>query len=246
MNVTWMAVLCAGFAVWVWIPPNVMVRLRPSMSLSLPSWAEPLPAAMDSRKRWWIGAGVALALVIFGWSMTRWVVVAAPIIVVGVWIGLGRLEPAGVKTQRMSAVLCLPQALDLMATCVGAGQPLRNAVDTVIEVMGPPVSDLFEPVMNAISVGMSDAQAWQVLRTDPVVGFLARDMSRSAAWGTSVTDVLAQHSVDLRRQGMTQRLALAKSVGVKSVLPLGLCYLPAFVLLGVVPVVAAGLAGFFS
>lgn len=246
MNATWVAVMCAGFAVWVWLPPDAMVRLRPGVSVSLPGWAKPLPQGLDSKKRGWIGAGVALAVVVFGWSATRWVVALAPIIAVGVWIGLGRLEPAGVRNDRVKALLCLPQALDLVSTCVRAGQPLRNAVATVSEVMGSPVEDLFKPVMNAISVGMSDADAWKVLRTDPVVGFLARDLSRSAAWGTSVIDVLAQHSTDLRRQGMTQRLAIAKAVGVKSVLPLGLCYLPAFVLLGVVPVVAGGLAGFFS
>jgi len=246
MNATWVAVVCAGFAVWVWLPPDAMLRLRPGSLVGLPGWAKPLPQAMDSKKRWWIGAGVALVVVIFGWSMTRWVVAAAPIVVVGAWIGLGRLEPAGVRNDRVKALLCLPQALDLVSTCVRAGQPLRNAVETVTEVMGSPVAELFEPVMNAISVGMSDAEAWQVLRSDPVVGFLARDLSRSAAWGTSIIDVVAQHSTDLRRQGTTQRLAIAKAVGVKSVLPLGLCYLPAFVLLGVVPVVAAGLAGFFS
>jgi len=246
MNAAWVAVVCAGFAVWVWLPPDATLRLRPGVSLDLPNWAKPLPAAMESKKRWRIGVGVAAAIVLFGWSMTRWVLLVAPLVAVGVWTGLGRLEPAGVRNKRVEVLLCLPQALDLIRTCVGAGQPLRNAVETVAQAMGPPISDLFEPVTNAVSVGMSDAQAWQVLKGDPVVGFLARDLSRSAAWGTSVTDVLAQHSTDLRRQGMTQRLAAAKAVGVKSVLPLGLCYLPAFVLLGVVPVIGAGLEGFFS
>jgi len=246
MSPIWVAAVCAGFTVWLWLPPDAMLRLRPGVQMSLPGWAKPLPGAMESKKRWWIGAGIALVLVVYGWSMTRWVVLLAPVIAVGAWIGLGRLEPGGVKRKRVKALLCLPQALDLMAACVGAGQPLRNAVETVCEAMGSPVADLFEPVTNAVSVGMSDAEAWQVLKGDPVVGFLARDLSRSTAWGTSVTEVLAQHSTDLRRQGMTQRLAAAKAVGVKSVLPLGLCYLPAFILLGVVPVIAAGLAGFFS
>jgi len=245
MNV-WIAVVCMGFAVWVWLPPDAMLRLRPGVSLNLPNWAKPAPTAMESRKRWWIGAGIAAVVVVYGWGMTAWVVLLAPVITVGVWIGLGRLEPAKARNNRTQLLMCLPQALDLVGACVRAGQPLRNAVQTVSSSMGPPVSDLFDSVTNAVSVGMSDGEAWQVLRSHPVVGFLARDLSRSAAWGTSVVEVLSQNSTDLRRQGTTRRLAAAKAVGVKSVLPLGLCYLPAFIVLGVVPVIAAGLSGFFS
>ena len=242
----WLAVVCAGFAVWIWLPPDGVKRLRPGGWLALPRWAEPLPAAMDSTKRWWISGVAGAGVVAYGWNLSHWVLLVAPVVVVGAWIGLGRLEPASARRKRVEIVSWLPQALDLLGVCVRAGQPLRNAVETVAQSMGPPISDLFGAVTNAISVGMSDSEAWGVLRGDPVVGSLARDMARSTDWGTTVTDILAQHSADLRRQGGAERLAAAKAVGVKSVLPLGLCYLPAFVLLGVVPVVAAGLSGFFS
>jgi pilus assembly protein TadC len=145
----------------------------------------------------------------------------------------------------MATLYDLPQSLDLVYACVRAGQPLRHAIETVAEAMGPPISNLFGSVTNAISVGMSDAQAWQVLFDDPVAGLVARDFSRSATWGTSVTDILTQHSAGLRRQVRTQRLAGAKAIGVKSVLPLGICYLPAFMLIGVVPVIASGVIFLF-
>jgi len=112
--------------------------------------------------------------------------------------------------------------------------------------MGSPISEILDCVTHAISVGMSDEEAWRVLQDHPAIGFVARDIARSAEWGTTVTDILAQHSADLRRQVAQERLAAAKSVGVKGVLPLGVCYLPAFVLLGVVPVIAVGVSGLFG
>jgi pilus assembly protein TadC len=52
--------------------------------------------------------------------------------------------------------------------------------------------------------------------------------------GNQLVDVafILQSSID------TEKLKRIKSVAVKSVLPLGLCFLPAFILLAVVPVVA--------
>ena len=238
----WLAVASGGLAMWMVVPPDGLARLRPAPVLRLPKWAEPLPEAMSSKKRWWTAGLVAAMVVMFGWSSTGWVVALGPLLLVGGWVGLGKLEPAGARRRRLETLYALPQGLDLVEACVRAGQPLRNAITIVADAMGPPVADLYQAVTNAISVGMSDAQAWQVLKDDPVIGFVARDLARSAAWGTTVTDVLAQHSKDLRRQVRVERLAAAKAVGVKSVLPLGMCYLPAFVLIGVVPAVAAGLA----
>ena len=242
----WMAALCAGFAVWMWLPPDGVTRIHPHTTPRLPAWMQAQPEAMESRKRWMIGGVLGLGVVIYFWDLTWLVVFLGPIVACVAWVVLGRLEPATVRRRRLQTMFALPQALDLIQSCVKTGQPLRLATETVSQVMGPPVSRVLNAVTNAISVGMSDEQAWQILRGDPVAGPLARDLARSAAWGTAITDVLAQHSSDLRRTGAQKRLTSAKSVGVKSVLPLGLCYLPAFVLMGVVPVISAGVSGFFG
>ena len=62
--------------------------------------------------------------------------------------------------------------------------------------------------------------------------------------GASVADALHRLAEDLR---VTQRAALearARSVGVKAALPLGVCLLPAFILVGVVPLVVGSLTLF--
>jgi len=196
---------------------------------------------MESKKRWQIGGLGALVAVIYGWSLSPVVLVIAPILAVAGWILLGRFEPSRVRQRRLELLHSLPEALDLVTACLRAGQPLSNAIQTVSTAMGPPIRDQFDAVTNAMSVGMSQEQAWRILATDPVMGGIARDISRSTTWGTAMTDVLTHHSGELRTRSKLERLGAAKAVGVKGVIPLGVCYLPAFILLGVVPVIVAGL-----
>jgi pilus assembly protein TadC len=56
--------------------------------------------------------------------------------------------------------------------------------------------------------------------------------------GAALADVLNRVAADLRRDLRAQAETAAAHASVKAVLPLGLCFLPAFLLIGVVPVVA--------
>ena len=244
--VGWLAVLAAGVATWLWAPTSAHRRLRPSAPLRLPRWAQPLPEAMETRRRLAVGALAGSVFVLVGWNLTPIVIALAPLLALGVWVFLGRLQPAEVQRRHAKTVDALPEALDLLRACVRSGQPMRVGVETVARAMGPPVSDHLDRLTWAISVGLSEDQAWLVVAEDPAFAEVARDLARGAAWGTTITDVLAHHGMTMRRRARTARLAKAKAVGVKAVLPLGICYLPAFILLGVVPIIAAGVLGVFS
>ncbi|MFZ2260527.1 MAG: type II secretion protein F, partial [Luteococcus japonicus] len=65
-----------------------------------------------------------------------------------------------------------------------------------------------------------------------------RDLARSSETGSAAARVLRQHAQDLRVAVRDAQLGRARAVGVRSVLPLMACFLPAFLLTGVVPVVA--------
>ncbi|GIH22507.1 hypothetical protein Aph01nite_08170 [Acrocarpospora phusangensis] len=56
-----------------------------------------------------------------------------------------------------------------------------------------------------------------------------------------MADVLTRLADDARHATRSASSAAARKVGVQAVAPLGLCFLPAFVFLGIIPVVA-GLA----
>ena len=61
--------------------------------------------------------------------------------------------------------------------------------------------------------------------------------------GSSVVDQLSDVEYVLQSSIDTEKLKQIKSVAVKSVLPLGFCFLPAFILLAIVPIVAGFISG---
>jgi pilus assembly protein TadC len=67
-------------------------------------------------------------------------------------------------------------------------------------------------------------------------------MARAQATGAPVTRVVERLADELARAARADVEDRARAVGVKAALPLGLCLLPAFLLIGIVPLVA-GLLG---
>ncbi|NHB85425.1 hypothetical protein G7085_14540 [Tessaracoccus sp. HDW20] len=75
---------------------------------------------------------------------------------------------------------------------------------------------------------------------------MARDVARAERSGTALADVLRTHAEDARRDCHDEAQKAARRVGVRSVVPLMVCFLPAFILVGVVPIIAGLLSGFFG
>jgi pilus assembly protein TadC len=157
-------------------------------------------------------------------------------------IALGRVEPGAVTHRRRRLGAELPQALRLMAACLEAGLPLRSAVGAVAGVVGGPVSEELQPVLAQIAIGVAERDAWAGFGDHPVLGSVAKDLSRAVEAGTGVQAILVQRAAELRAEHRSAVQERARAVGVRSVLPLSLCFLPAFMLLGVVPAVAGMIA----
>lgn len=138
----------------------------------------------------------------------------------------------------------LPGTLDLLAACLAAGAPMRAAVETVLAVSEEETREVLSGVAGQLRLGISESDAWRTLAEDHWWGQVGLDVARSARSGTSLVGVLRAHAEDMRRQAAADRTKQARAVGVRSVLPLMVCFLPAFVLVGVVPIIA-GLIGSF-
>ena len=157
---------------------------------------------------------------------------------------LGRLEPRASRDERTQLLAELPLVLDLLASCLAGGAPLPEAARAVAHAVPGPAGRRLGAVAAALAVGSSPPQAWRALaagRDDDPLAPAARALARAADGGAPVAAAVSRLAGDARAEARSRGEQAARRVGVLAVAPLGLCFLPAFVLLGVVPVVV-GLA----
>jgi pilus assembly protein TadC len=132
--------------------------------------------------------------------------------------------------------------LDVLSVCLSAGMTVPATAGATAAFAPPALAAMLRRAADLLALGADPDTAWQ---TDDVQGScaaLARLARRSAASGSALAGGAAELA-EQERQGVTQRAAAAaERAGVLIAGPLGLCFLPAFVCLGIVPVVA-GLAG---
>lgn len=152
-----------------------------------------------------------------------------------------RREPGEVRRRRARVTADLPFAIDLMVACLRAGQPVSGAVEAAARAMGGPLGERLAWVNGQLRLGALPEAAWSALEHDRPLAALARGMTRASLSGAPVADVLTRLADDARHEARAASSAAARRVGVQAVAPLGLCFLPAFVFLGIIPVVA-GLA----
>jgi len=154
---------------------------------------------------------------------------------------LGRLEPRADRRRSEQLARDLPLALDLLAACLTGGASLADAVRAVAGAVPGPCCTRLEQVAAALAVGSPAAEAWHALGAGDLVGAsAARALARSGD-GAPVAQTVCRVAAEARAEALARGTRAARRAGVLAVAPLGLCFLPAFVLLGVVPAVV-GLA----
>ena len=129
---------------------------------------------------------------------------------------------------------------------MAAGAPLRAALTAVAVAVGAPSSELLLPIGAGLELGADPAEAWAGLRDDPCLAPIALAFVRSATSGAPLSTLLAGTADDLRRRHRLAVEVAARAAGVRAVAPLAACFLPAFLLLGVVPVVASMASDLFN
>jgi pilus assembly protein TadC len=154
---------------------------------------------------------------------------------------LGRLEPSHVRRARERAEADLPLAIDLLASCAAAGRPLDASLLAVADAVGAPLAEPFRRVAHRLTLGDSGA-GWESVMHHPELARLARTMTRMARAGAPLTPTLLRLAEDQRRERRWSNERRARAVGVHAAGPLAACFLPAFMLVGVVPTIV-GMVG---
>lgn len=184
---------------------------------------------------WWLGLGAGVALA----------VLARP----------ARGSPRERARRRRRLIL----HAQLLAGCLDSGLAMAPALRAVGDVLGPsrtgdgwapenlrpslpdPLAAL-ESVAAMLSLGADADTAWRVVDADDDLAPLAAAARRSAAGGTTLADAVREHADQLRREAREEAARSAGRAGVLMTAPLGVCFLPAFLCLGLAPVIIGLLA----
>lgn len=139
--------------------------------------------------------------------------------------------------------LLVASTLDMLAACLRAGLAVATAAAATAAAAPPPLARVLTRGADLLTLGADAERAWAPgAGVDRHTDALLRLARRSASSGSALADGVAELAARVRRDAADHAAATAERAGVLIAGPLGLCYLPAFVCLGIVPVVA-GLAG---
>lgn len=238
------ALLLCALAVSV-LPARHRRRSADSRSVDRPATAAARRAVL-----WALAVGATTAVLL----PDQWWAALGGAVVTG-W--LVRLQPAGRSSARSArnrrqVAVCT----DLLAACLDAGMAVGPALRAACEAMNGPVvpaggkvdggpSAVLDVVAVMLTLGADADTAWRVADLDEDLAPLAAAARRSASGGGTLADAAREHAAQLRQDDAAAAVRAAGRAGVLMTAPLGVCFLPAFLCLGLAPVVL-GLLGQLS
>ncbi len=232
---TTLALLAAALLAWPPAAGEVSRRLR---ALHPAPDRTPRGSARTTTVRRWLVAavpGLAVALLLGGA-----VGAGVGLVVLLVVERLLRRRSAEDDARRQELLGDLPAACDLLGICVAAGIPLPVALGAVAAAVPGALGDELRRVAGVRRLGADPRRAWDDVPAE--LGPLARTVQRAETSGARAAPALAALAAEARTAQRTAADAAVRRAGVWVLAPLGACFLPAFVCLGVVPLVI-GIAG---
>ncbi len=134
----------------------------------------------------------------------------------------------------------VPVVCDLLAVCLAAGLPVGGALAAVATALPGPTGDALAVVAGRMRLGAAPRAAWTGVPTG--LAGLGRVLVRAGESGAAAVPALRVLAADARQAARSDAEAAVRRAGVWVLAPLGACFLPAFVCLGIAPM-AIGIAG---
>lgn len=206
--------------------------------------ATPAPSVAAERSqpgRGLLAAGVGSLLVVALAGLTpAGVAMGAVVSVLSLLAARRRAAVAATRRDAAEAAE-LPLFLEVVATQLRAGAPVAAALQRAAALAPASARAPLREASAMLRLGAPVADAWRCAQ-DSVLGDFAALARRSADNGAQLADQCVRLAAEVRAERVAGAEAAARAAGVWAMAPLGLCFLPAFICLGVAPVVL-GLVG---
>ncbi len=167
------------------------------------------------------------------------------VLAAGLWRWHRRQTRAAPDASAPDSVLAarqLPLAADLLSACIAAGAGPVPAAQAVGEALGGPVGEALARGAAEVRLGGEPGEAWRRLAALPGAVPLARLLERADVSGLPLAAPVGRLAAESRAAWSRAATTRARRAAVLISAPVGLCFLPAFIAVGVLPVVI-GLAG---
>ncbi len=221
------AAVLAGLAVGLFVGPSPHRHARRVLGVAA------APRQID--RGLLVAAGVVLAgTVVVGWP---WGTLAGGVAAPFVRERVGRAErPSPIVPAEV------PLVLDLVAAALDAGRPPGAAVAAAARALQGGVGAELAELASRLATVADPTRVWREATHHASLGPLARAVVRAERSGAAPALVVSHAADDLRRRRQAELTRRTRAGGVATALPLGLCFLPAFFLVGIVPTLL-GLVG---
>jgi len=199
-----------------------------------------------------LGAAAAVVLVRPSWAVPG--ILAA--IVLGVIAGRRTSRPdAAVRSAVREEIAvycsllacCLESGMPTGAAMIAIGESLRWGDEQGVGRSGPDQPATYRQALESVAalsaLGAGPEMAWEPAAAQPDLAGLAAIAGRSDLGGTALAAAVRRHGSQLRVAAAAQVHRRSGRAAVLIAAPLGLCFLPAFICLGLVPVVIGLLGG---
>jgi Flp pilus assembly protein TadB len=152
-------------------------------------------------------------------------------------------ETPAQRRERAEVARDLPLLVLFLATALRAGAATSTAARQAAAALPGPAADRLLVAADRLALGVPPERVWSALASDPELGAVGRSLARAERTGAPVAAVVERLADDLAAASRAQVEDQARGVGVRAAVPLGVCLLPSFLLLGIVPLVASLVAG---
>lgn len=168
-----------------------------------------------------------------------WSPIVAAVGAAAAWRWLPTAYSTGEHDVALALAQGLPGAVDLLSAVLRIGLSDVAALTLVAGAVDEPLRGHLLVVARHRELGATPDRAWRSVAGVGMLDDLAGAMTRHAESGTPVAAVLERVAADARRQFHTQSQEAARAAAVRAVIPLAACFLPAFIAVGVIPIVAS-------
>ena len=151
-----------------------------------------------------------------------------------------RSPPPGSAAPSQDGLADTAMMLELIGAMLDAGAGVGRSLELVAGCSSAEHALSLRPVVSALAIGADWDTAWRSSAVQSRDMLELRDaLGFAALTGAPSSSILYAQAARMRRERFRAAEKRAAALGVRLVIPLGLCSLPAFVCLGVVPVLLA-------